>query len=279
MDGNQMKSTGSGSWVAANWRIICFGAAVVLGFSVLGQEVRAAEADALLQEIEASGALEKAIERVLEKLADKQRRAQEFEQGQEAERRAKMAENVRPIDPARDHILGPLDAQISIIEYSDFECPYCKRFHETPQQVVKTLAPAVNLVFRHFPLDFHDPMATREAIGALCASRQGGHQKFWAFANAVMVQTEGNGKGIPGKNDPLMALARLLKLDAQKFQDCMKSKEVAKRVRDDIAEGANAGINGTPGVILRNNKTGKVIALAGAVPDVVLIQKIKELSE
>jgi protein-disulfide isomerase len=194
--------------------------------------------------------------------------------------KAKMAQNVRPVDAGRDHILGAPGAEISIIEYSDFECPYCKRFHETPQSLVRKLGAGVNLVFRHFPLDFHDPMATREALGATCAGLLGGNPQFWAFANAVMARTETNGKGIPakGKTDPLVALATSLKLDTRKFLACVKSEEAMRKVKEDIADGIKSGINGTPGVILRNNRTGRVISLAGAVPEPILEERIRELS-
>lgn len=96
-----------------------------------------------------------------------------------------------------------------------------------------------------------------------------------------MNQTEGNGKCIAakGKKDPLVTLARVLKLDVQKFLVCLKSEAAVAKIKDDIADGVRSGINGTPGVILRNNKTGKVIALAGAVPEIVLEQKIEELRQ
>lgn len=242
---------------------------------------KAADASDVIRELDSSGMLERAVEKILAKIGAKQQQAQDSEAKLEAERKEKMAENVRAPDLSKDHIFGAPDAEISIIEYSDFECPYCKHFHATPQQVVHKLAGKVNLVFRHFPLDFHDPMASREAVGAICAGLQGGNQKFWAYADAVMNQTGSNGKGIPvkAKQDPIVTVASALKLDVKKFAACIQSEQAIKKLKDDIADGLQAGITGTPGIILRNNKTGKVSALAGAVPDMVLEQKIRELSQ
>jgi protein-disulfide isomerase len=242
---------------------------------------KAADASDVIRELDSSGMLERAVEKILAKIGAKQQQAQDSEAKLEAERKEKMAENVRAPDLSKDHIFGAPDAEISIIEYSDFECSYCKHFHPTPQQVVRKLAGKVNLVFRHFPLDFHDPMASREAVGAICAGLQGGNQKFWAYADAVMNQTGSNGKGIPvkAKQDPIVTVASALKLDVKKFAACIQSEQAIKKLKDDIADGIQAGITGTPGIILRNNKTGKVSTLAGAVPDMVLEQKIRELSQ
>ena len=256
------------------------GIAMIMAIGAQASVAQAAEATDVIRELDKSGLLEQAIERILDRLGDKQRRAQEAGEKAESEMKEKMANNVRPADESRDHILGAPGAEISIIEYSDFECPYCKRFHETPQSLVRKLGAGVNLVFRHFPLDFHDPMATREAVAATCAGMLGGNPQFWAFANAVMGRTQTNGKGIPakGKADPLVALATSLKLDPSKFLACIKSEEAMRKVKEDIADGIKSGINGTPGVILRNNRTGRVISLAGAVPESILEEKIRELS-
>lgn len=261
-------------------RAVLVGAAMLFVMGTQVNPAKAADAAEVIRELEKSGLLEQAIERVLDRLGDRQRKTQEATERAESEMKEKMAQNVRPVDARRDHILGAPGADISIIEYSDFECPYCKRFHDTPQNLVRRLGADVNLVFRHFPLDFHDPMASREAVAATCAGLLGGQQQFWSFANAVMSRTESNGKGVPakGKADPLVAVATSLKLDTRRFLACIKSEDAMKKVKDDIADGMKSGINGTPGVILRNNKTGKVISLAGAVPEPVLEERIRELS-
>jgi protein-disulfide isomerase len=91
-----------------------------------------------------------------------------------------LAENVTPVDPANDHIRGPKDAPYSLIEYSDFECPYCQRHWPTVQQLIADESD-VNWVYRHFPLSFH-AHAQQAAIASECAAQQG---KFWEYGDVI----------------------------------------------------------------------------------------------
>ena len=104
---------------------------------------------------------------------------------------------VRPISAARDHIAGNVDAEVSLIEYSDFECPFCKRFHGTAKQLVEAYGGRVNWVFRHFPLNFHNPAAQREAEASECAAEIGGNGAFWFYADRIYARTPLGGRGVP----------------------------------------------------------------------------------
>lgn len=95
------------------------------------------------------------------------------------------AKDVVPVDFEKDHILGDKDADIAIIEYTDFQCPFCHRVHPTHQQLVKEYDGKVMWVERHFPLNFH-PEAVPLANGAECAAELGGNDAFWAFSDKVM---------------------------------------------------------------------------------------------
>jgi predicted DsbA family dithiol-disulfide isomerase len=94
-----------------------------------------------------------------------------------------------------------------------------------------------------------------------------------------MFKTQLDGKGIATKNDedPLLEIAKALNLNVGEFNECTASEKVAQRIRDNMADGSNAGINGTPGVILRNNKTNKVSIMAGAVPVEMIRQAAAKL--
>jgi protein-disulfide isomerase len=233
-----------------------------------------ASTEQIIKQLESSGTLDKAVQRSLDRIKQKELADQKAAQVQQMQARAEMAKKARPVDPKTDLILGKPDAVISIIEYSDFECPYCKRFAPIPEQVVSDMPNQVNLVWRNFPLDFHNPMATKEAAGALCAAEQGGNPAFWKFTNAIFKATAANGKGMPAKEgeDPLINLADSQGLDLSKFKECLTSETIKKRIFADIEDGKKAGISGTPGVILVNRQTGKVEVLAGAVP----IEAVKE---
>ena len=91
-----------------------------------------------------------------------------------------------------DHILGDKNASVKIVEFSDTECPFCKRFHTTMQQVVKDNNGQVAWVYRHFPLDQLHSKARKEAEATECAAEMGGSEKFWAYLNRIMEVTPSN---------------------------------------------------------------------------------------
>jgi len=207
------------------------------------------------------------VERGIVAFIDKQRR-------EEQERPNRLARNVPP--PAKvDHVYGNSAAPVTLIEYSDFECPYCKRFHDTAKQLVDRSNGKVDLVYRHFPLDFHNPGAEKEAEASECVAELGGNEIFWKFADAVYTRTRSNGKGFPVEN--LAPLAVELGLNQEAFRQCLDSGRMAARVRHDLDTGTKAGVQGTPGNILRNNRTGEVIAVHGAQPYERLSEAVQKL--
>ncbi len=235
--------------------------------------------DKILKQLQSSGALDKAVEKSLERIKLKEIAAQKAEEEKSHLAEIKKLGNLRPVDPNKDFIFGDPAAVVSIIEFSDFECPYCKSFFETPKKVVNEMPKQVNLVWRNFPLDFHDPVATVKAVGAICASKQGGNNAFWKFTGSIFKNTKGNGKEAGEKEslDALIQLAGKEGLNVTEFKTCISSEEPKKLVKADIENGKKAGINGTPGVILINHKTGKADILAGAVSAEALKEAIKKL--
>ncbi|NQU63212.1 MAG: thioredoxin domain-containing protein [SAR324 cluster bacterium] len=183
----------------------------------------------------------------------------------------KKIQNVRHVSLDRDHIFGNPAAEISLIEYSDFECPFCKRFHPTPGKIVEEYKGKVNWVYRHFPLDFHNPAAQKEAEAAECANELGGNQVFWKYTDALYRNTKSNGKGLP--EEKMVSLATDLGIDKTLFNSCRKSGKYASKVKEDFTEGGSIGITGTPGVVILHNRTGQTRFRAGAYP----VQEFKPL--
>lgn len=136
-----------------------------------------------------------------------------------------------------DHVRGDEDADITIVEYSDFECPFCARFHETVQQVVDDYAGKVRWVYRHFPLSFH-PESVNAAEAAECAGEQG---KFWEYGDALVENQDELGE------DLYKELASDLGLNATQFDSCRTSDKYIDKIENDTKEGASAGVTGTPG--------------------------------
>ncbi|MGH8352136.1 MAG: DsbA family protein [Pseudomonas sp.] len=208
------------------------------------------------------------VEQGIQAFLDKQRQAQK-------QRPNELAKNVPP--PSKDdHLYGNPDAAVTLIEYSDFECPFCKRFHDTAKQLVDASNGQVNWAYRSFPLGFHNPGAQKEAEAAECAAELGGNAAFWQFANTIFARTTSNGKGFP--IEKLTPLAAEIGLDEARFRQCLDSERFAQKVQQQMAAGEQAGISGTPGNILYHKPSGRVIAIHGAQPLERLQQAVQALA-
>lgn len=161
-----------------------------------------------------------------------------------------------------DHILGNANADVVLIEWSDLECPFCKRHHESMNQLMKDFDGKVAWVYRYYPLDFHT-YSKKESEAAECANEIGGAKGFWSFVNAVFATTNGNNYLDRAKLDPI---AKSAGIDAEKFSTCLDSGRMAPRVQKDIESGARAGVQGTPFTVAYNKKTGQQTVINGALP-------------
>lgn len=110
----------------------------------------------------------------------------------------------------------------------------------------------------------HNPGAMKQAQAAECAAKQGGASAFWAYSDAIFARTTSNGNGFPVEN--LVPLAVEQGLDEAAFRSCLESDATLARVKQDLEEGAAAGVSGTPGNFLVDNATGKVVMVNGARP-------------
>lgn len=162
-----------------------------------------------------------------------------------------------------DHVRGDRNARILLIEYSDLECPYCKRFHPTAQQLVDEYKGKVAWVYRHYPLDQIHSKADKEAEAVECANELGGNDAFWALTDKIFEVTPSNN----GLNlDDLPKLAGQVGLNESAFKTCLDSGKYAEHVEADFQSGIKAGVKGTPGNILLDTQTGKTKLIPGALP-------------
>lgn len=173
-----------------------------------------------------------------------------------------------------DHVRGERNARIALVEYSDIECPFCKRFHPTAQQVMSEYKGKVMWVYRHYPLSFH-ANAQKEAEAVECANELGGSDAFWKYLDTVFERTTSNGTGFA--LDKLVPLAKELGLNETKFTSCLDSGKYAGHVKQDMDGGSKAGVTGTPGNILLDTKTGKTSLIPGAVPYETIKSSIDEM--
>lgn len=229
----------------------------------------------ILTEVQNTEFIDPVIDAGIQRYVIKQQEAQANARAEQERLAQEKAKNVRKVDPERDHIYGNPDALITLIEYSDFECPYCKSYHPNPKQVVDDSDGQVNWVYRHYPLQFHNPGAQKQAEASECAAELGGNDAFWKYTDTIYERTTSNGRGFPIEN--LVPLAEELGLDADAFRECLESEKYAERVQEELKEGANSGITGTPGTIILNNETGEVRLASGALPVNQLQARVQEL--
>lgn len=168
----------------------------------------------------------------------------------------------RPVDEKTDHIRGAANAKVTVIEYSDTECPFCKRFHPTMQQLLKEYPHDVRWVYRHFPLDALHSKARKESEATECAGELGGNDKFWAYVDRLFEVTPSNDGLDPAE---LPKIAEFVGLNRATFESCLSSGKYASRVADDLADAGAAGAQGTPySIVLAAN--GEKFPINGAQP-------------
>lgn len=167
-----------------------------------------------------------------------------------------------PALSAQDHVRGDKNAPLTLVEYSDYECPFCKAFHPTTDQMLKDFAGKIKLVFRHYPLSFH-ANAQKEAEASECIAELGGNEAFWKYTDKIFERTTSNGYGFA--LDKLPALAAEVGVNQAKFKTCLDSNKYAQAVQDSENAAAAAGVNGTPGSFLVA-KDGSTQLISGAVP-------------
>ena len=160
---------------------------------------------------------------------------------------------------ANDHIRGEKNASITLVEFSDFQCPYCKKFHPTMQRVMEEYKGKARWVYRHFPLGFHRN-AQKAAEASECAGEQG---KFWEYVDKVFENSQADGTGL--NTEDLKKYAQELGLNTSKFDECLSSGKFISKVKADMVSGQAAGITGTPGTILID-EDGNTQLISGAMP-------------
>lgn len=152
--------------------------------------------------------------------------------------------DMREVD-ANDHIRGNPEAQVKIVEYSDLECPFCKRFHATMNQMIEEYGKSskVAWVYRHFPLDALHSKARKEAEATECANELGGGTAFWSYTDRLFEVTPSN-NGLDLAQLPI--IAQNVGLDRAAFTACLDSGKFADYVASDLKDAQAAGGSGTP---------------------------------
>lgn len=146
---------------------------------------------------------------------------------------------------AEDHIKGSASAKVTIVEYTDLECPFCKQFHGTMQQVVDKYASSGNVawVLRNFPLAQLHPNAPSLALAAECVAELRGNDAYWTFIDNVFIEAPLNTRFDFAKLDKVVASVGL---DNASFKTCFETERHRDRVEKDYSDAVASGGNGTP---------------------------------
>ncbi|MFC1787914.1 DsbA family protein [Patescibacteria group bacterium] len=144
------------------------------------------------------------------------------------------------------HSRGDINAPLVLVEYSDFECPFCKRFADTLEQVLSEYQGQIRHVYKHFPLSFHDH-AESASLASECAAEQG---LFWDYHDKIYENQNDLGR------DTYLSIARDIELNMYEFISCLDSQKYQDKVDQHFDEGVKDGISGTPGsyIIDSNNE-------------------------
>ncbi len=170
--------------------------------------------------------------------------------------------------------MGDAKAPLVMVEYTDFQCPFCQQFHNTAFAQIKANyidTGKVRFVSRDFPLDFHEN-ARRAATAGRCAAEQG---KYWEMRHVMIVNAEAL------KPDNLATYAGTVKMDVAKFKSCLDSDKYKAQIDQDIAEGGVAGVQGTPSFVIGTLENDKLqgVRMVGAMPYAQFDAKIQEMLE
>ena len=218
--------------------------------------ITAEQADAILQEL-----------RQIHQLLERQQQGNAVRPGAPA-----PDEKITLALPANSYSIGSQDAPLTLVEYTDYQCPFCRQFHITTFDELKKNyidTGKLRYVSLDFPLDMHEN-ARRAAVAARCAGDQG---RFWELRHVMIV----NANQLKPEN--LLTYATDLKLDMDKFGACVESDKYRAEVDRQLAGGQAIGVSATPSFVLGRSDADKVdgIRLVGAMPYSVFDGKIKEL--
>jgi protein-disulfide isomerase len=142
-----------------------------------------------------------------------------------------------PVNKERDHIQGPADAAVTLVEYGDYECPYCGAAYPIIKEVVARMGRRLRFVFRNFPITTSHPHAEQAAEAAEAAATQG---KFWQMHDLIYE----NQRHL--RDQDLRAYAEKLGLDVEVFDKELAEHVHAERIHEDFLSGVRSGVNGTP---------------------------------
>lgn len=172
---------------------------------------------------------------------------------------AQVIQSIRKVNKKKDFIRGNKDADIFIVEYSDFEDPFNKRFQATLRKVLDAY-PKIGLIYRHFPLTQLHPNAQAAAVASECIGKEAGNDAFWSYVDEIF------SKQSSMSADLYKQIAIRLGINEKTYTSCINNSDILKKVSEDSQEAISSGARGTPFSLIVN-KDGKILtSIPGALP-------------
>ena len=167
-------------------------------------------------------------------------------------------------DFSQDYVRGNVDALVKIVEFSDMECPFCKKFHQTMLQVMEEYEKTnkVAWIYRHFPIEQLHSKAKKSAEASECAAELGGNNAFWAYMDKYFEITPSNNQIDLAE---LPKIAESIGLNKTQFENCLNSGKYSEKIEAQIQDAENSGARGTPYSIVID-KNNKKYPINGAYP-------------
>lgn len=288
------KSTYTPMAVTAVLTLILFGAGAASGFAVaawalpdaqreavrvngeagdrLAQDVARATSEAMAERMLGDAEVKAAVKQgMIAFLKDRAGGANQQAQGNAGTKhqpRARKTAVVPPVTDA-DHVQGPADARYTLIEYSDYECPYCARLHnQVLPDLQQRMGDDLRIVYRHRPLAMHEPQASRSAVAAECVAALQGDAAFWQYTDALYTNAN---------NRDLVGIGASIGVDGAALSTCLDEDRFAEQVASDKRQAAQLDIQGTPTLFLRATGDDQARRLNGAQPASRVAQVFRQL--
>ena len=170
-------------------------------------------------------------------------------------------------------VYGSLNARLTMQEFSDIECPFCRKMHGGLKSVVDNSQGVVNWEFKHFPLSGHNPAAAMQAKAVECVRESYGNRVAWAALDQFFEKTRSNGQGV----GDLPTFARSMGLSGKAMELCLASDAHEDRISQDYREGSQMGITGTPALRILDHKTGRDYLIKGYKTPEQLTQALQQI--
>jgi protein-disulfide isomerase len=173
-------------------------------------------------------------------------------------------------------LYGNASAVFTLQEYSDTECPYCRKMHAGIKQVIDHSQGYINWEFKHFPLQIHNPAAANQSLLVWCVADSYDNKKAWVVLEELMAQTQGGGSGIASGYDEFV---RGIGLNGQIINNCMKSDDAKIKINSDYQDGLSLNIRTAPVIRLINNQTKREYMIKGYKTPEQLLEAVKSVMD